>query len=204
MVFWEFDISNHNFHILTLSSYSYLLFFNLLFWTSSFVIFFKYNFNWTGYALINLTILVFFCLPYGLLIINLFGIPFLNICILLRRGVSVTWCHYNMISNCSGVFSLILTIFLALLFVGVQAMEYYKLFFTISDRIFGSIFFFSTGFHGLHVIFGSLFLIVNLFRLFHYHYIFSHHLGLEFSILYWHFVDVVWLFLFVFVYWWSY
>ena len=136
MVFWEFDISNHNFHILTLSSYSYLLFFNLLFWTSSFVIFFKYNFNWTGYALINLTILVFFWFkdiileglggfhnfyvqdgfkygiilfifrefifflsifwvffdtsinpsldigsfwpPYGLLVINCFGIPFLN------------------------------------------------------------------------------------------------------------------------------
>jgi len=239
-----------------------LLFFNLLYWTSCLVVYFKYGFNISILIIINLIFVIFLWFkditkeglrgfhnfyvqdgfkygiilfifsefifffsifwaffdisispsadiggswpPYGLIIINPFGIPFLNTCILLSSGVSVTWCHYSILSNYSGGSSLILTIFLALFFVSIQGIEYHNLFFTIRDRAFGGIFFFSTGFHGLHVIFGSLFLMVNIFRLLWSHFIFNHHLGFEFSILYWHFVDVVWLFLFVFVYWWSY
>jgi cytochrome c oxidase subunit 3 len=66
--------------------------------------------------------------PYGLLIINPFGIPFLNTCILLSSGVSVTWCHYCILSNYISDFSLLITILLALFFVFIQGMEYYKLF----------------------------------------------------------------------------
>ena len=82
-------------------------------------------------------------------------------------------------------------------------MEYSVSSFTISDGAFGSCFYFGTGFHGLHVIIGTIFLAVGLWRVLAYHLTDSHHLGLEAGILYWHFVDVVWLFLFLSVYYWG-
>ena len=98
---------------------------------------------------------------------------------------------------------LLLTLILAIVFTGLQAVEYFEAPFTISDSVFGSCFFMTTGFHGFHDIIGTLFLTVCLYRLIRYQFTKQHHFGFEAAAWYWHFVDVVWLFLFVVVYWWG-
>jgi cytochrome c oxidase subunit 3 len=82
-------------------------------------------------------------------------------------------------------------------------MEYYEAPFAISDSVYGSTFFVATGFHGLHVLIGTTFLIICLGRLIVYQFTQHHHFGFEASAWYWHFVDVVWLFLYVCIYWWG-
>lgn len=99
--------------------------------------------------------------------------------------------------------SLGLTIFLGLCFTQIQFFEYLYAPFTIADGVFGSTFFLTTGFHGLHVIVGTLMLSVALVRAYRYHYTAGHHLGLESAIWYWHFVDVVWLCLYISIYHWG-
>jgi len=98
---------------------------------------------------------------------------------------------------------LVYTLILAVIFTICQGIEYSVSSFTISDGIFGSCFYFATGFHGLHVIIGTIFIAVGLWRVLAYHLTDNHHLGLESGILYWHFVDVVWLFLYIFIYYWG-
>lgn len=136
----------------------------------------------------------------GLILINPLGVPLLNSFILLSRAASVTWRHFRLLGNKDSIFRLLVTIFLSLYFLMVQFMEYRDSWFSLRTGVYGSIFFFSTGFHGLHVLFGGCFLLFNYFRMERHHFSYLHHLGFEFSIIYWHFVDVVWLFLFIFVY----
>jgi cytochrome c oxidase subunit 3 len=143
--------------------------------------------------------------PMGIEAINPFELPLLNTVILLSSGVTVTYAHHSLIQgNRSGaLWGLIFTIVLAVIFTACQGIEYSVSSFTISDGAYGSCFFFGTGFHGLHVIIGTIFLLVGFWRMLAYHLTENHHLGLESGILYWHFVDVVWLFLYVSVYYWG-
>lgn len=151
--------------------------------------------------------------PYGIQVFDYLHVPLYNTFILLISGVCVTWCHHNIILSKhetvdqylveDTILALILTILLAIHFTGYQVLEYTEASFNISDSVYGSIFFMATGFHGFHVIIGTCFLFICLIRLLKGHFGMKHHLGLEFAIWYWHFVDVVWLFLYVCVYWWA-
>jgi cytochrome c oxidase subunit 3 len=143
--------------------------------------------------------------PVGIDSLNPFGIPLLNTLLLLSSGAFVTYSHHALINgNREGAINgAIWTIVLAVIFTGLQYFEYVEAGFTFSDSAYGTVFFASTGLHGLHVIVGTIFLTVGFLRIVLYHLTSDHHLGFESAILYWHFVDVVWLFLFVSVYWWG-
>lgn len=143
--------------------------------------------------------------PLGIEAINAFELPLLNTVILLASGVTITYCHHSLIEGKrnSALYGAFYTIILALIFTAFQGIEYSVSSFTLSDGAFGSCFYFGTGFHGLHVIIGTIFLGVGFWRLLAYHLTENHHLGLESGIIYWHFVDVVWLFLFLSVYYWG-
>lgn len=143
--------------------------------------------------------------PMGIEPVNPFELPLLNTVLLLSSGVTVTYAHHSLIQgNRSGtLYGLLATVVLALIFTGFQAVEYTVSSFTISDGAFGSCFYLGTGFHGIHVMIGTAFIAVGLWRVLAYHSTENHHLGLESGILYWHFVDVVWLFLFISIYYWG-
>jgi len=143
--------------------------------------------------------------PSGIIIFNPFQIPLLNTIILLRSGVTVTWAHHSIIEKnfSETTIGLILTIILGFYFSALQAIEYIEASFSIADSVYGSTFFVATGFHGLHVIIGTLLLLSILARHLINHLSSYHHFGLEAAIWYWHFVDVVWLFLYSFIYWWG-
>ncbi len=143
--------------------------------------------------------------PMGLQAINPFELPLLNTIILLSSGVTVTYAHHSVIQgNRSGsLYGIALTVLLAIVFTALQGVEYTDSSFTMSDSTYASCFYFGTGFHGLHVMIGTAFIAVGLWRVLAYHSTDNHHLGLESSILYWHFVDVVWLFLYISVYYWG-
>ena len=143
--------------------------------------------------------------PLGILPFNAFEVPFLNTLILLSSGVTVTWAHHALMAGAhkETTIRLLLTIILGLYFTALQALEYYEASFRMADSVYGSTFFIATGFHGLHVIVGTLFLITCYIRLSNSQFRANHHFGFEAAAWYWHFVDVVWLFLFVSIYWWG-
>jgi len=129
-------------------------------------------------------------------------LPLVNTLILLTSGTTVTWAHYALQEGDRKglIWGLALTIILGALFTCLQAYEYMHAGFTFSGHIYGSTFFMATGFHGFHVIIGTIFLTVTLFRALAGHFTVKHHFGFEAAAWYWHFVDVVWLCLFLFVY----
>ena len=143
--------------------------------------------------------------PAGIQPFNPFQIPLLNTAILLASGATVTWAHHAILESnyTQSVQGLFLTVILGIYFTALQAIEYYEAPFTIADSVYGSTFFVATGFHGLHVIIGSGFLLVTLGRAYICHFSSKHHFGFEAAAWYWHFVDVVWLFLYISIYWWG-
>nr|WMQ77915.1 cytochrome c oxidase subunit III [Kamalia tattakana] len=143
--------------------------------------------------------------PLSIMAFNPFQIPLLNTIILISSGMSVTWAHHALMENNDSQVtqSLFITIMLGIYFTILQAYEYLEAPFTIADSIYGSTFFMATGFHGLHVIIGTIFLAICFMRHLNNHFSMNHHFGFEAAAWYWHFVDVVWLFLFISIYWWG-
>jgi cytochrome c oxidase subunit 3 len=148
--------------------------------------------------------------PKGIEVLSAWQLPLLNTVILLLSGTTVTWAHHALQVNdrAGAKLALGITVALGVIFTAVQAYEYYhilheNLFFNeeaVNSGLYGSIFFMATGFHGFHVLLGTIFLIVCLVRLLVGHFTPEKHFGFEAAAWYWHFVDVVWLFLFAFVY----
>lgn len=143
--------------------------------------------------------------PQGTQVLDPWHLPLLNTLILLTSGTTVTWAHHALLENNRRGFKqgLLLTILLGLFFTAVQAWEYVHAPFAFKGSIYGATFFMATGFHGAHVIIGTLFLGVCLIRAARGQFTPKHHLGFEFAAWYWHFVDVVWLFLFSSIYIWG-
>jgi cytochrome c oxidase subunit 3 len=143
--------------------------------------------------------------PPGVVPFNPWELPFLNTLILLTSGITVTWAHHALIEGNRRhlLQGLGLTVLLGLTFTGFQAYEYVHASFGFKDGIYSTTFYMATGFHGFHVIVGTIFLIVCFFRAKKGHFKVEHHFGFEAAAWYWHFVDVVWLFLFVCMYWWG-
>lgn len=143
--------------------------------------------------------------PKNIISFNPYHIPLINTIILLSSGVRITWCHYSLINikKKRSIIRILITILLGIVFTIFQYLEYLEAPFTISDSIYGSIFFIATGFHGFHVLIGTIFLLINYLRILNNNYSSIHHFGFEAAAWYWHFVDVVWLFLYLLVYFWS-
>jgi len=143
--------------------------------------------------------------PTGISPLKPFLVPLLKTAVLLSSGITITWAHHRIIENKrkEAIQALATTVILGFYFTALQAWEYIDAPFTIADSVYGSTFFVATGFHGLHVIIGTIFLTACLFRLINHHFSKTHHFGFEAAAWYWHFVDVVWLFLYICIYWWG-
>nr|WRK21484.1 cytochrome c oxidase subunit III [Nelidina sp. n.] len=143
--------------------------------------------------------------PLGIKPFNPLSIPLLNTLILLLSGTFITWAHNSFYLNNlnESIKSMKFTIMLGVYFSLLQMIEYYEAPFSISDSIYGSTFFLTTGFHGLHVLIGTAFIVISMMRMNPIHMSNIHNVGFEASAWYWHFVDVVWLFLYISMYWWG-
>jgi cytochrome c oxidase subunit 3 len=143
--------------------------------------------------------------PAGIETFDPWHLPLINTLILLLSGITLTWAHHALLHNNRQdlIRGLALTVFLGVAFTGFQAYEYSHAAFGLADNIYGANFYMATGFHGFHVVIGTIFLAVCLFRAMKGHFTVERHLGFETAAWYWHFVDVVWLFLFFAVYIWG-
>ena len=143
--------------------------------------------------------------PKGVDALDPWHLPLFNTLILLTSGTTVTWAHHALLhDDRKGLRQgLILTVLLGMLFTSVQAYEYAHAPFAFKGNIYGATFFMATGFHGFHVLVGTIFLAVCLARASSGQFTPQRHLGFEFAAWYWHFVDVVWLFLFACIYVWG-
>nr|YP_009501949.1 cytochrome c oxidase subunit III [Pariaconus pele]AWU49017.1 cytochrome c oxidase subunit 3 [Pariaconus pele] len=206
MKWWE-DIQrestlqgNHTFSVMSSMKYGMILFI-----TSEILFFMSFFWSFFHHSLSPNMEMGLMWPPLMIYSFNPLHIPLLNTVILLSSGISVTWTHSSLFMNNLNQTkkSLMLTIILGVYFSSLQYYEYKFAPFSMSDSVYGSSFFLTTGFHGIHVIIGTLFLMHSFLRLNKIHFSKTHHLGMELSIWYWHFVDVVWLFLYMSIYWWG-
>nr|ALO64461.1 cytochrome c oxidase subunit III [Hylaeus confusus] len=190
----------------TLSVYKLMKFGMILFIVSE--LFFFISFFWTYFhSAISPNIEIGSMWPPKMInMFNPYDIPLLNSIILISSGLTITWSHHSLINNKmnSSLKSLFMSIMLGIYFSSLQAIEYFEAQFCFNDSIFGSTFFMMTGFHGLHVIIGILFLSTCHIRMTDNNFSKIHHFHFEAASWYWHFVDIVWLFLYISVYWWMF
>nr|YP_006665901.1 cytochrome c oxidase subunit III [Mengenilla moldrzyki]AFC35464.1 cytochrome c oxidase subunit III [Mengenilla moldrzyki] len=193
-------MGNHTFKIYIMLKWSMILFIisEVFFFISFFWNFFN-NSIIPNYEFMN------FWPPKSILPFNFLEIPLLNTIILLTSGIFITWSHYALINknHFNMIISLTMTVILGMYFTMLQIFEYFQAKFNFFDSIYGSSFFIATGFHGVHVIIGSLFLLSTLIRQSFFFMSSSHHFNFEAASWYWHFVDVIWLFLYLSIYWWG-
>lgn len=177
----------------------------ILFLVSEIMLFFGFFWAFFHVSLSPDISLSVFWPPLGIIYIQPLEIPLFNTLLLLLSGFSLTWVHKVVVTNHtkSVIDGWIITIFLGTFFLILQMMEYYESPFSINDSAYGCVFFMLTGLHGFHVFVGVTFILVCLVRYLRKHFTPSHHLGLLFAIWYWHFVDIVWILLYLTVYLWS-
>jgi len=205
---WFKDVSRES-DLLIEHSYLNNIFFKtgiLLFITSEVIFFVSFFWCYFDFVLVIDIELGNIWPPKGIQRINPFRVPLLNTIILLSSGVLITWTHFSILNNdwFYSLVTLIITLILGIYFLFIQFQEYLDATYTFMRRGYGRIFFLATGFHGFHVLLGCFLILGSLIRLFLLYCDALSHYNFEFSAWYWHFVDVVWLFLFVFIYWWGF
>lgn len=143
--------------------------------------------------------------PRTIIPFNPINVPLLNTLILISSGISITWAHHELVifNKSKRISAIVTTVYLGILFSALQAIEYTEAPYTLGDSVFGSTFFIATGFHGLHVLIGTTFLVITTKRICRRFISPEHITGFECAAWYWHFVDVVWLFLYTRIYWWG-
>jgi cytochrome c oxidase subunit 3 len=189
----------------TISSKSRFLFSFNLFVLSEIFFFAGFIFSYFYSALVPSILLGNSWPPVGIEVLSPWSIPLLNTIILLVSGATITYSHNALLAKDRNntLIGLFLTIALAWLFTAFQIYEYYESSFTLADSVFGATFFSTVSLHGVHVAGGTLFLMANYYRIWNYHFSPESHIGYESAIIYYHFVDVVWLFVFSFFYVWA-
>ena len=143
--------------------------------------------------------------PLGVNAISCWSLPLLNSLLLLSSGFIITWAHHAFLTGdkTNTLLGMLISIILIVIFIGIQYVEYSNAEFSISDSVFGSVFFVLTGLHGLHVIAAIFLLSVSFIRVYTDQLTSEHCLGLDVSILYFHFTDIIWLLLYLIVYYWG-
>nr|YP_010021202.1 cytochrome c oxidase subunit III [Schizoneuraphis gallarum]QOK36246.1 cytochrome c oxidase subunit III [Schizoneuraphis gallarum] len=191
---------NHNFYIMNLMKFSMILFI-----ISEMFLFISFFWNFLHNSLAPSIELGLNWPPKNINFFNPLLIPLLNTIILLTSSFTITLTHLYLINNNKKktMTFMNLTIMLSMYFLLLQMLEYKQATFTFSDSIFGSSFYMATGFHGIHVIIGMTFLLINLIRMMKLQFSFIHHISFELSAWYWHFIDIIWLFLYMTFYWWN-
>jgi len=206
MYFWWRDVirearDNHHTDVVTRG-----IRFGMVLFIASEVMFFA-AFFWAFFnaAIMPPEVISFTWPPPGVETMHTWELPFLNTLILLTSGATVTWAHHALKHGNQKhlIWGLTLTVLLGAIFMCVQGYEYASALFGFRDGIYSSTFYMATGFHGFHVTVGAIFLGVCLWRAKRGHFTPEQHIGFEAAAWYWHFVDVVWLFLFIWVYWWG-